>query len=227
MKIALISDIHSNLFYLNRVLDEIEKEKVDEIYCLGDLVGYYDKPDEVIKLIKKKGIKCIKGNHDKYLLGELTYEEKKEEIYKIKLQRELLSNESLYFLRTLKDEIIIEVNNKKIYMTHSLPNDPETYLYNLQGIDLNFIRDFDYYFFGHTHIPMLTYHYGICFLNPGSVGQPRDYTTYSTYGIVNFEKGEIKLKQVKQDVEAYVQQIKGYCDERLIEILIRRGFKDE
>lgn len=54
MKIALISDIHSNLFYFEKVLHEIEKENVDDIYCLGDLVGYYDKPNEVIDLIKKK-----------------------------------------------------------------------------------------------------------------------------------------------------------------------------
>jgi putative phosphoesterase len=225
MKIALISDIHSNLFYLRRVLEEIEKEKVDDIYCLGDLVGYYDEPDEVIKLIKSRGIKCVKGNHDKYLLGELSYDINREKIYRIKQQRESLSSESLEFLRDLKDEIILEVNSRKIYMTHSLPNDCETYIYDLRSLDLNLLRGgINYYFFGHTHIPMVTYHYGICFLNPGSVGQPRDFTKCSSYAIVDFEKEEIKIKRVKQDVETYIQKIKGYYNEQLIEILIRGGF---
>src|SRR3989338_9997626 len=64
MKIAIIADVHSNLEALEGVLKDISNKNVDEIICLGDLVGYGANPNEVIELIKKKNIKCIKGNHD-------------------------------------------------------------------------------------------------------------------------------------------------------------------
>ncbi|MDN5062712.1 metallophosphoesterase family protein [Aliarcobacter butzleri] len=222
MKIALISDIHSNLFYFEKVLHEIEKENVDDIYCLGDLVGYYDKPNEVIDLIKKKDIKCIKGNHDKYLLNELPYDLKKDEIYGIKQQRELLSNENFKFLRNLKDEIVLEINNKKIYMTHSFPNNCERYLYNLDNLNLEFLKEYDYYFFGHTHIPIITYHYGTCIVNPGSIGQPRDHTKQSSYAIVDFKLEEVKIKKVNHDIDVFTKELKNeQYAVQLIDILKR------
>ncbi|RXJ90601.1 hypothetical protein CRV01_05460 [Arcobacter sp. CECT 8983] len=209
MKIALISDIHSNLFYLKKVLHEIEKENVNEIYCLGDLVGYYDKPNEVIELIKKKDIKCLKGNHDKYLLNELVYDLKKDELYRIQNQRNILSDENLDFLLNLKDEIILKVGNKKVYMTHSLPNDCEKYIYSLDTLDLEFLKEYDYYFFGHTHIPKITYHFGTCIVNPGSIGQPRDYTKQSSYAIVDFELEEVKMKKIDQNFCEFSKKLKN------------------
>ncbi len=227
MKIAFISDIHSNLFYLKAVIKELEKENIDEIYCLGDLVGYYDKPNEVIDLVKQKNIKCIKGNHDKYLVAELPYDLKRDEFYGIKKQKKILSNENLDFLINLKDEIILKVDDKKIYMTHSLPNDCETYLYNLDSLDLEFLKSYDYYFFGHTHIPMMTYHYGTCIVNPGSIGQPRDYTKQSSYAIVDFELEEVKIKKVNHDIDVFTKELKNekYAVQ-LIDIL-KRGKNEE
>ena len=228
MKIALISDIHSNLYYFEEILKAIEKEVlVDNIYCLGDLVGYYDEPNQVIELIKQKNIKCIKGNHDKYLLGELSYDLNRDEIYGIKKQRELLSNENLEFLRNLKDEVVLEINNKKIYMTHSLPNDCEKYLYNLDNLNLEFLKEYDYYFFGHTHIPIVTYHYGTCIVNPGSVGQPRDYTKQSSCALIDFDLEEVKIKKIDQDFDIYTKELKNeQYAVQLIDIL-KRGKNEE
>ena len=64
MKIAVISDIHANVYALMNVLEDIDNEKVDTIVCLGDLVGYGSQPNEVISMIKERHILCIKGNYD-------------------------------------------------------------------------------------------------------------------------------------------------------------------
>ena len=64
MKIALFSDIHANLPALEAVLADIDQQKPDAIYCLGDLVGYNIWPNEVINLIRGRGIPCIAGNYD-------------------------------------------------------------------------------------------------------------------------------------------------------------------
>lgn len=222
MKIAIISDIHSNFTYLQSVFKKIIKEQVDRIYCLGDLVGYYDKPNEVISFIKDNNITCIKGNHEKYILKELKYDVKLEYIYGFKKQRKKITKDNLYFLKELKDEITLRIDRKEIYMTHSLPNNSEKYIYSAKDIDSDFIKKYDYYCFGHTHIPLVMYQYGTCILNPGSVGQPRDYTKKPSYVIIDFSKDVVKIQKVTINNDKYLKKIKqkGY-NMRLIQILER------
>src|SRR4026209_1114635 len=64
MRIALFSDIHANLPGLEACLKNIEEQKADAVYCLGDLVGYNISPNEVINEIRKRGIPTIAGNYD-------------------------------------------------------------------------------------------------------------------------------------------------------------------
>lgn len=64
MKIAFFSDIHANLPALEAVLADIDNQKPDFIYCLGDLVGYNIWPNEVLGLIRERGIPTIAGNYD-------------------------------------------------------------------------------------------------------------------------------------------------------------------
>ena len=66
MKRALISDIHSNIESLEAVLADIREQAVDEIYCLGDLVGYGLFPMQVIDLLRERRIPCVRGNHDRW-----------------------------------------------------------------------------------------------------------------------------------------------------------------
>lgn len=64
MRIALFSDIHANLPAFEAMLVDLDDQKPDAIYCLGDLVGYHIYPNEVIQEIRKRGIGTLKGNHD-------------------------------------------------------------------------------------------------------------------------------------------------------------------
>ena len=64
MRIAVISDIHSNIYALEAVLDDIENRNVDLVACTGDLVGYGTRPNEVINTIRKKKVLTIMGNYD-------------------------------------------------------------------------------------------------------------------------------------------------------------------
>ena len=222
MKIAIISDIHSNYFYFKKVIHQIEKYSVDEIYCLGDLIGYYDRPNEVIELIVNKNIKCIKGNHEKYLLGEITYHKKKENIYRMEKQKRALSIENLDFIKSLPDFIEKEIGNKNFYLTHSLPNDTTSYISSLHDLDSINLKSYDYYCFGHTHIPLISFHYGACILNPGSIGQPRDYTRKLSFIIVNTENQEVDLYQVDLKISSYINQLKKMnYPKSLIKILER------
>ena len=64
MRYAIISDIHSNLEALESVLKQIENERVDKIFCLGDIVGYGPNPDECVDLVRENCEIILTGNHD-------------------------------------------------------------------------------------------------------------------------------------------------------------------
>ena len=71
MKIAVISDIHGNIYALMKALEDIDEQNVDKIICLGDLVGYGPHPNESIALIRRREIPCIKGNYDASVVDEI------------------------------------------------------------------------------------------------------------------------------------------------------------
>src|SRR5512142_1024222 len=64
MRIAIFSDIHGNIHALDAVLDDIDRQAPDRVYCLGDLVGYGALPNEVIETVRARGIPTIMGNYD-------------------------------------------------------------------------------------------------------------------------------------------------------------------
>src|SRR4030042_975331 len=71
MRYAILADIHSNLAALTAVLEDIEgKGGVDEMWCLGDIVGYGPEPGECIALLRKYDVVCIAGNHDLGSVGK-------------------------------------------------------------------------------------------------------------------------------------------------------------
>src|SRR2546430_12539248 len=71
MRVAIISDIHANLAALEAVLQAVEGEQPDEIWCLGDLVGYGPRPNECCELVRARVQFCLRGNHDLGVLGLL------------------------------------------------------------------------------------------------------------------------------------------------------------
>ncbi len=64
MRIAVISDIHSNIQALTQALSVIDERKADAIYCLGDIVGYGANPNECLDLVRERATICVLGNHD-------------------------------------------------------------------------------------------------------------------------------------------------------------------
>jgi len=69
MLIAIIADPHANLEALRAVLKEIDRRRPDQIFCLGDLTGYYANPNEVIDIIRERNIPTLMGNHDAAVCG--------------------------------------------------------------------------------------------------------------------------------------------------------------
>src|SRR5215831_18700883 len=71
MRVAVVSDIHSNLHALEAVLAAIDAEAPDELWCLGDLVGYGPRPNECCAAIAERADVCLAGNHDFAVRGTI------------------------------------------------------------------------------------------------------------------------------------------------------------
>src|ERR671930_1062099 len=102
MRVAVISDVHANLHALEAVLAEIDAERVDAVWCLGDTVGYGPKPNECCDTVRGRADLCLVGNHDLVVLGELSVTDFNDEAAAAAVwTREVLTDASEEFLRAL------------------------------------------------------------------------------------------------------------------------------
>ena len=157
MKIAIISDVHGNLEALTVVLKYIKENSIDEVYCLGDSVGYGPNPNECIELISKNCKETVIGNHDHAALG-LTSTAYFNDFAKMSTYwtSNNLSQESKDFLLSL--EFRYETDN--FVMVHSTPSDPVKWNYILSELDAQ--NEFNFFdqkvcFIGHSHFPIVFY----------------------------------------------------------------------
>lgn len=222
MKIALISDIHGNFVYLSAVAEAISRHQPDRIFCLGDLVGYYDSPRQVIDWCIENKVTCVKGNHEKFLLGEIAVDPAKAHFYRSQVQSAELNDAQLQYLRALPEAVDITLAGKRFYFTHSKPGDCVSYAYEVTDLDQSFLRDYNFYCFGHTHIPMVRYHYGTAIVNPGSIGQPRDFSRQPSYAMIDLENDVVSIHKLTVDHESYCKSLlERQFEPKMVDVLQR------
>ena len=167
MKIAVISDIHSNIYALDKVIDDIKSKNVDMVVCTGDLVGYGTRPNEVIHKMKEEKILTIMGNYDD-AIGNLKivcgcdYPDPKD-AEKAGLSMHFTSQETTdenkKYLRNLPKEAIFTFNNKTIRFVHGSTRVINEYLKENSKEAEEVMNELveDILVCGHTHIPYTTY----------------------------------------------------------------------
>ncbi len=212
-KIAIISDVHGNLPALEAVLHDIEKKGITQIYCLGDLVGYYCFFNEVVALIKVKNIKCLLGNHDFALLNTNgVIERSKTCTHILQWQLERMTSETHEYLKSLQPTHSFEFAGKKIQLVHAGLVDPvDEYVFDVSDEYLtknNFMNDI--LISGHTHlIAYKKFYSGKMWINPGAVGQPRDYNNKASYAILD-ENLEVTVVRVSYDFTKTITAMRNH-----------------
>ncbi|QTA37507.1 metallophosphoesterase family protein [Thermosipho ferrireducens] len=222
-RIAFISDIHGNIEALEAVLNDIEKKNIEEIYCLGDLVGYGPEPDEVIKKIREKNIISVKGNYDDAVGNEksdcgCSYSPGREtEIGNESLNWTIknVTNENKEFLNSLPETYNFEIEGIKVLLVHGSPLNPLfEYLHSRTSSDrLKKVvesTDAEIIICGHTHHMLAKHLSGKSLLNPGSVGRTKDgFSGGASYLIVEFDRGvySYSFEIVKYDVKTTIEKI--------------------
>ncbi|MCX8095630.1 MAG: metallophosphatase family protein [Caldisericia bacterium] len=211
-RIAIISDIHANIEALHAVLDDIEKENIKNIICLGDIVGYGPNPHEAIELIKDKAEFIIRGNHDEGLVDEMvTFDFNSYAIEALKWQRNILDEKDKIFLKNLPYFLKFDT----FEIVHGSLSDFFKYITNIdEAIFEKKYMKRNILFIGHTHragvfdlnekkfypfpnggeFTILPDRFYI--INPGSVGQPRDFNPLSSYLIYYKNENKVKIKRV-------------------------------
>lgn len=197
MKLAFISDIHANLPALQAVLWDIKKHHPDDIYCLGDLVNFAGWDNEVIDLIRQRGITSIQGNHDEgigYKRQQFPFSFKTEAqrefgLQSIKKVNNEITDENRNFLKSLPFSIQLEFHfpfhQLKLVLVHGSPESNADYVMpdrdDLALLGLLEEVDADILIMGHTHLP---FHRSLFtefenrkiyrhVINAGSVGKPK------------------------------------------------------
>lgn len=214
MKIAVISDIHANVYALMNVLEDIDNEKVDTIVCLGDLVGYGSQPNEVISMIKERHILCIKGNYDNSVVdNEYSYiRETPINSFSLPWTVNELKEENRIFLQNLPSTITLNIENKNLLFVHGSPRRINEYL--LKDADntldtMNSINE-DVLICAHTHIPEIKEFGNKVYVNSGSIGKPKIGRPNITYCILNINKEDvmkIEIKEISYDFKKIVKDM--------------------
>lgn len=224
MKIGIITDIHSNIQALNAALEEFDKHKVDRIICCGDIIGIGINPEETMQeLIKRKdNLISVKGNHEDYLLKGLpdtVHDDKRklsdEECNNHKWNQSKLSDKSKKFISDLKDYQNIEIDGKRIYITHYPKNEDGKYKKHIKNpiIEENMEMfkgiDADVFLYGHTHNYSVNSKDNIWYINVGSLGCPM-HTNIARAGILEIHDGKISFEaiNVEYNVQEIIEEIK-------------------
>ena len=211
MKIAVISDIHANVYALMTVLEDINDEKVDTIICLGDLVGYGPYPNEVISMIRKRHILCIKGNYDSSVVdNEYSYiRETPINSFSLPWTVNELREENRIFLKNLPLSLTLNISNKKLLFVHGSPNKINEYLLKDETITLEVMNSIneDVLICAHTHIPGMKEFGNKVYINSGSVGKPKIGRPNSTYCILNINNDDGLNVQIKEIAYSFKKTI--------------------
>jgi predicted phosphodiesterase len=197
MKIALLSDAHGNSVGLAACLRQIERRGIDDIYFLGDLVGYLANPVPALELLRGADVACQKGNHEAMLLGELPLDAERDRFYGLAAARELLGEEVLAEIAAWPATRELVVDGARLLLSHGSPA-PSLTEYVRENTPWEPPPGFPYdaVFLGHTHRPYIRRCGAVDLINVGSCGLPRDRGDLASFVVWDGETRTAELLRV-------------------------------
>jgi len=228
MRIAFISDIHSNYDALKTVVEFIKINNAAAVYCAGDIIGYGAQPNECVETLRKMKALCVRGNHEDYLLGEKSLNgASKNAKEAISWHMDAVTESNVRYLKGLRySEVLSEYS---IRIVHGSPFSPEEFNYvmtkrEIMEAFLSFEEQICV--IGHTHRPaafrfneesgLYQYRFGSkvhvekgfrYIINIGSVGQPRDGLPQAGVCMYDSESGIFTEKRLDYDIHSAQKKI--------------------
>ncbi len=220
MRCAIIADIHANLAALTAVLVDVKQRGgVEEIWCLGDIVGYGPDPHDCIELLRRTNHVCVVGNHDLAAVGQVdTSDFNPDAVAAVEWTADKLTSQDVKYIK----ELPRVVDREDCTLVHGSPREPIwEYVLSISGARENFAHfKTQFCLLAHTHVPAAFAYdaMGDCsfrqfspekevdadkarlIINPGAVGQPRDGDPRASYAIYDSDKKRFWLYRVPYDV---------------------------
>jgi predicted phosphodiesterase len=226
MRIALLSDVHGNLPAFEAVLAEVDSTGVEEIWCLGDLVGYGAEPEACIELARSRCDLCLAGNHDLVVTGEIDIADfSSSAAAAAQWTQEHIGASALEFLKTLRPER----DGRPLGLYHASPRDPiwEYVLSTWQANECMELMEPRVGAIGHSHVALWFRRAGEgqiegaaaegglerdlsdgkWLLNPGAVGQPRDGDPRAAWLLLDTEEWSAEWRRVEYPIERAARAI--------------------
>jgi len=222
MRCAILSDIHANLVAFQTVLEDMEtRGGFDEIWCLGDIVGYGPEPHACIKLLQQYKNVSVAGNHDYAAIGRIDISSlNTDAAIACRWTARQLTSEDVDYLQSLA----VKLTQGNFTLVHGSPRQPLRQ-YLISAVDAN--DNFSYFdtkfcLVGHSHVPLVFRQdkNGNCFaagipdtmqleqedhrliVNPGGVGQPRDGDSRASYALYDSDAQVVHHYRVGYDIGA-------------------------
>ena len=220
MRCVIIADIHANLLAFVSVLNDIEQQgDVEEVWCLGDIVGYGPDPHQCIELLRQTNNICVAGNHDLAAINKIpTYQFNPDAVEAIEWTATQLTARDRAYLGALPT--VIEKGD--FTLVHGSPREPVwEYIASISAASENFSYfNTKFCLASHSHVPSVFRrdNAGVChfdqvsadkpiklgkerlIINPGAVGQPRDGDKRASYAIYDSDKAQINFYRVAYDI---------------------------
>jgi diadenosine tetraphosphatase ApaH/serine/threonine PP2A family protein phosphatase len=216
VRVAVLSDIHGNLHALEVVLASIGRDAPDEVWCLGDLVGYGPRPNRCCALVAERADVCLIGNHDLAVLGRLDLDVfAPDAAVSARWTAEVLEPEGRAFLESLAPQ----AERGRAGLFHASPRDPvwEYVLSTEVAVASLTATEQDLVLVGHSHVALrfgeedgalalgeegteVDLGSGRWLLNPGSVGQPRDGDQRAAWLLLDLDAGRAVFRREPYDI---------------------------
>jgi diadenosine tetraphosphatase ApaH/serine/threonine PP2A family protein phosphatase len=220
MRLAVLSDIHSNLAALDAVLADLDTlAAVDDVWVCGDIVGYGPQPNEVVARLRERRARGVMGNHDGAAVGLVDPAWFNDAAAAaIRWTAEVLDPGSREYLAALPERR----EEDELTAVHGSPRDPIWEYITSRAVAAANLAAYTtrICLFGHTHFPVVygqaddgisesvgvpgspvALPAGRVMLNPGSVGQPRDGDPTSAYLILDLGTGTVEFRRTAYDIE--------------------------
>ncbi len=225
MRIAYISDLHSNFFAIEALEKDLKNQGIDEIRCLGDILNFGSKPVETLQWVKENCSIVLRGEHDSFIVGiEGFYLSNPMAIKSADWTFDFLEDEDFEYIESLP----VDYEDETVILTHDEPSVPGSmaFVSSIKSArDTMTCYSDKICFYGHVHLPLIFVknkegkvflaqtdeyslkegeQYLICV---GSVGQPKEKDPRLTYVIHDTEKNLITVRRVEYDYKKAAQDI--------------------
>jgi predicted phosphodiesterase len=220
MRCALLGDVHGNLHALLAVLEHLAGARCDAVLCTGDLVNYGPFPNECVELVLARADVCVLGNHDQLLArwsGEPAPRRPGRdpalEDAVLRWTGEHLTRGTREALSALPTHAFWPEPDPRLMLSHGSPLSIEEYVTGrtpdarwtaFEQVAAGRVTTV---VLGHTHLPMHETRHGLQYVNPGSVGWPKDGDGRASWGILTLPargEGRFAVQRVPYDRRAFV-----------------------